>query len=198
MNEESLHELLYQAMETELGGEQIYLKALECAKNEDLRGEWEKYLEETREHQKILQRVFEAAGLDTDTDTPGRRIVRHKGEALIEAMDMALDNGSPEEAELVAAECVVDAETKDHHNWELLIRAAGASSGELASELQKAYDQVGEQEAHHLLHTRGFARELWIQFLGMEAVLPPPEEQKKVATEIGAARAEQQRDEYRS
>lgn len=198
MNEQSLHELLYQAMETELGGEQIYLKALECAKNEDLRGEWEKYLEETREHQKILERVFEAAGLDNDTDTPGRRIVRHKGEALIEAMDMALDDGSPEEAELVAAECVVDAETKDHHNWELLIRAAGAASGELASELQKAYDQVGEQEAHHLLHTRGFARELWIQFLGMEAVLPPPEEQKNVATEIGAARAEQQRDDYKS
>lgn len=198
MNEQSLHELLYQAMETELGGEQIYLKALECAKNEDLRGEWEKYLEETREHQKILERVFEAAGLDNDTDTPGRRIVRHKGEALIEAMDMALDDGSPEEAELVAAECVVDAETKDHHNWELLIRAAGAASGQLASELQKAYDQVGEQEAHHLLHTRGFARELWIQFLGMEAVLPPPEEQKKVATEIGAARAEQQRDDYKS
>ena len=198
MNEQSLHELLYQAMETELGGEQIYLKALECAKNEDLRGEWEKYLEETREHQKILERVFEAAGLDNDTDTPGRRIVRHKGEALIEAMDMALDDGSPEEAELVAAECVIDAETKDHHNWELLIRAAGAASGELASELQKAYDQVGEQEAHHLLHTRGFARELWIQFLGMEAVLPPPEEQKKVATEIGAARAEQQRDDYKS
>lgn len=198
MNEQSLHELLYQAMETELGGEQIYLKALECAKNEDLRGEWENYLEETREHQKILERVFEAAGLDNDTDTPGRRIVRHKGEALIEAMDMALDDGSPEEAELVAAECVVDAETKDHHNWELLIRAAGAASGELASELQKAYDQVGEQEAHHLLHTRGFARELWIQFLGMEAVLPPPEEQKRVATEIGAARAEQQRDDYKS
>lgn len=198
MNEQSLHELLYQAMETELGGEQIYLKALECAKNEDLRGEWENYLEETREHQKILERVFEAAGLDNDTDTPGRRIVRHKGEALIEAMDMALDDGSPEEAELVAAECVVDAETKDHHNWELLIRAAGAASGQLASELQKAYDQVGEQEAHHLLHTRGFARELWIQFLGMEAVLPPPEEQKRVATEIGAARAEQQRDDYKS
>jgi len=198
MKTENLNELLYQAMETEVGGEQIYLKALECAQNEDLKKEWEKYLEETREHQEILGRVFEAAGLDVGTETPGRRIVRHKGEALIEAMDMALESGSPETAELVAAECVVDAETKDHQNWELLIRAAGASTGDLASELQKAYAQVGEQEAHHLLHTRGFARELWIQFLGMKAVLPPPEERKQVATEIGAARAEQQRDEYRS
>ncbi len=198
MNRESVNELLCQAMETELGGEQVYLKALECAQNKDLRSEWEKYLAETREHQEILTRIFAAADLDVDTETPGRRVVRHKGEALVKAMDMALAEAGPDEAELVAAECVVEAETKDHQNWELLIRVAGASSGDLASEIQKAYDQVGEEEAHHLLHTQGFARELWIQFLGMEAVLPPPEEQKQVATEIGAARAEQQRDDYKA
>ncbi|MFZ0013961.1 MAG: hypothetical protein WAL25_07580 [Acidimicrobiia bacterium] len=198
VNRESLNELLYQAMETELGGEQIYLKALDCAENDDLRSEWEKYLAETREHQEILKRIFAAAGLDVETETPGRRIVRHKGRALVEAMEMALADAGPKEAELVAAECVVEAETKDHQNWELLIRVAGVTSGDLASELQKAYDQVGEEEAHHLLHTQGFARELWIQYLGMEAVLPPPEEQKKVATQIGAARAEQQRDDYKS
>ena len=33
---------------------------------------------------------------------------------------MALDGGKPEAAELVAAECVVLAETKDHLNWELI------------------------------------------------------------------------------
>ena len=197
MQMESVQELLYQAMETEVGGEKIYRKALECAQNEDLRKEWEKYLTETVEHQQILKRIFNAIDLDTETETPGRMIVRHKGQALIDAMDMALTDGGPEVAELVAAECVVEAETKDHQNWELLIRVAGAASGDLASELQKAYDQVGEEEAHHLLHTQGFARELWIQYLGMEAVLPPPEEHKKVATKIGAARAEQQRDDYK-
>ena len=35
----------------------------------------------------------------------------------------------------------------------------------------------------------GWARELWIESLGMPAVLPPPEEEKKVKTAIGAARA---------
>lgn len=34
----------------------------------------------------------------------------------------------------------------------------------------------------------GPARELWIESLGMPAVLPPPEEEKKVTTAIGAAR----------
>jgi rubrerythrin len=33
---QQFEELLYQAMETEMGGEQVYLKALECARNEDL------------------------------------------------------------------------------------------------------------------------------------------------------------------
>jgi hypothetical protein len=31
----------------------------------------------------------------------------------------------------------------------------------------------------------------------MEAVLPPPEEEKQVKTAIGAARAEHQRDDYK-
>lgn len=196
LNREHLNELLYQAMETELGGEQVYLKALECAQNEDLRKEWQKYLEETREHQEILSRIFNAANLDPSTDSPGRKVVRHKASALIAAMDMALSDAGPEAAQLVAAESVVEAETKDHQNWELLIRCAGVTSGDLASELQKAYDRVGEQEAHHLFHTQGWARELWIDFLGMEAVMPPPEEEKRVKTQIGAARAEQRRDDY--
>ena len=34
----------------------------------------------------------------------------------------------------------------------------------------------------HLYHTMGWTRELWIESLGMPAVLPPPEEEKKVVT----------------
>lgn len=196
MRREQLDELLYQAMETELGGEQVYLKALECAQNDDLRSEWQKYLEETRTHQKILKEIFDAAGLDPSTESPGRKVVRHKAEALVEAMDIALTEAGAEAAELVAAESVVEAETKDHQNWELLARVAGEVDGDLASALSKAYDEVGEQEAHHLFHTQGWARELWIKSLGMKAAIPPPEEEKKVATKIGAGRAEKARDDY--
>ena len=196
MKREQLEELLYQALETELGGEQVYMKAIECAQNEDLHKEWEKYLAETRTHQDILGRIFTAASLDHGVETPGRKVVRHKAEALIAAMDMALEEAGPEAAELVAAESVVEAETKDHQNWELLARVAGEVDGDLAEALNEAYDEVGEQEAEHLFHTQGWARELWLQSLGMAAALPPPEEEKSVKTQIGAARAEQQRDEY--
>jgi hypothetical protein len=41
----------------------------------------------------------------------------------------------------------------------------------------------------------GWARELWIESLGLPAVLPPPEEEKDVKTAIGAARAKMARKE---
>ena len=198
MNQKQLEELLYQAMETELGGEQVYLKALECAQNPDLEKEWQKYLEETRTHQEILTRIFDAAGLDPDTESPGRKVVRHKAEALVKAMEMALADGGAEAAQLVAAESVVEAETKDHQNWELLAHVASEVSGDLKEALKAAYDEVGEQEAEHLFHTQGWARELWIESLGLPAALPPPEEEKSVKTKIGAGRAEHAREEYTS
>jgi hypothetical protein len=55
--------------------------------------------------------------------------------------------------------------------------------------LKAALEEVEEQEDEHLYHTAGWGRELWIQSLGIPAVLPPPEEQKDVKTAIGAARA---------
>jgi len=38
------NELLYQALETEKGGIQVYETAIQCAVNKELKEEWEKYL----------------------------------------------------------------------------------------------------------------------------------------------------------
>ena len=43
------------------------------------------------------------------------------------------------------------------------------------------------------IHTKGWTRELWIQALGMPAVLPPPEEVREVKTAIEAAQAKKSR-----
>ena len=193
MKNEQLHELLYQALETEVGGVLVYTTALECAVNEDLNEEWQKYLDQTRVHVKIVQDVLTQLGLDTDTETPGRKVVRHTGESLVKAMEMALRAGDPDAAQLVAAECVVLAETKDHLNWHLIGEASEKAAKEVAEILSQAHDQVESEEDEHIYHTKGWTRELWIQSLGMKAVLPPPEEKKDVHTAIGAARAEQAR-----
>ena len=193
MKQEQLRELLYQALETEMGGVLVYRTAVRCAVNEDLRAEWQEYLEQTEQHVQILRDVFEKVGLDAEMQTPGRKVVHHIGASLVKAMEMALEGGDPAAAELVAAECVVSAETKDHLNWELLGEAAKKLKDETGKAIKDAYDQVEEQEDEHLYHTKGWSRELWIDSLGMPAVLPPPEEEKDVKTAIGAARAKQAR-----
>jgi len=189
MKKEQMHELLYEALETERGGINIYRTALKCAKNEELREEWEKYLDETENHERILLEVFEKIGLDPVEETPGRQVVRHIGQSLVKAMEMALEAGKPEQAEVVAAECVVLAETKDHLNWELIGEVAKAAKGEEAKALKAAHDEVEDQEDEHLYHTQGWTRELHLLGLGLPAVIPPPEEEKDVKTMIGAGRA---------
>jgi rubrerythrin len=195
MKQEQLSELLYQALETEKGGIQIYKTAIRCARNDELKEEWQEYLEQTQNHERILLDVCTAFGLDPARQTPGRKVVHHIGESLVKAMEMALQAGPPEAAQLVAAECVVLAETKDHLNWELLGQSVEKLSGAQKKALKEAHEEVEEQEDEHLYHTQGWARELWIQSLGMKAVIPPPEEEKDVKTAIGAARAKQARKE---
>ncbi len=193
MNTEQIHELLYQALETEQGGIQVYRTALKCVRNDDLKAEWEEYLEQTENHERILLDVFSDLNLDPKAETPGRKVVRHIGESLVKAMELALASGPAAAAQIVACECVVEAETKDHQNWELIGEVAKNATGNEAKVLKAAHDQVEDEEDEHLYHSTGWCRELWISSLGMPAVLPPPEEEKEVKTAIGAARAKNAR-----
>ena len=188
-----LRELLLQSLEHERGGVILYQTALECAIDANLRKEWKKYLEQTERHVEVLTTACEALALDPDEMTPGRKIVQHNGKSLVVAMKMALGAGDPAAAELVACECVVLAETKDHFNWELIGECAKALSGDEQAALMKAYEEVEDEEDEHLYHTKGWCRELWLKALGLKAVLPPPEEEKDVKTAVDAARAESSR-----
>jgi rubrerythrin len=191
MNEKQLTELLLQSLEHEKGGVLVYETALKCVINDDLRQEWDKYLDETRNHVRALTNVCTSMNLSTDLPSPGRTIVHKLGGSLVAAMEEALASGPPEAAQLVACECVVLAETKDHLDWELLGKCAAKLGGQKGKALKDAYEEIEDQEDEHLYHSRGWCRELWIDSLGMKAILPPPEERKDVKTAIGAARAEQ-------
>ena len=194
MKKDQLHELLYQALETEAGGVQVYETAVQCAVHPDLKEEWQKYLEQTRTHEQMMRRLLEQRGLDPARETPGRQIVRRKGESLVEVMKLALKKNNPQAAQLVAAECVVTAETKDHQNWELLGQAAEQLGAE-GTAIKDAYEEVEDQEDEHLYHSMGWSRELWMESLGLPAVLPPPEEEQDVKTAADAARAKASRKE---
>src|SRR5215467_1633404 len=88
MRDEQVRELLYQALETELGGVEVYTTALKCVENDDLREEWKEYLEQTKNHVRIVERVITKLGLNPKDETEGRKIVRHIGKALVGAMEL--------------------------------------------------------------------------------------------------------------
>jgi rubrerythrin len=190
--EKTVQDLLCQALETEIGGVAVYRMAVLCAENDDLRQEWQKYLEQTERHVEVVRGMFSDLGLDPEATTPGRSIVRDKGQALVSAMRKALKD-APDTAQVVAAECVVDAETKDHQNWELIGELSKVLEGDAASVLGEAYREVEDEEDEHLYHTRGWCRELWLASLGLPAVMPPPEEERDVKTAGEQAEVEQER-----
>jgi hypothetical protein len=168
---------------------------LNCAINEDLVEEWKKYLGETRQHVEVLVGALKKLGLNPDQETPGRNVVRFSGMALVETMEIALQAGTPEAAQIVAAECVVQAETKDHMNWQLLNAAGNALKGNDQEVVKDAVEQVEDEEDEHVYHSVGWARELHLEALGLPAQLPPVEETKHVKTEVEAARVRKDRKE---
>ncbi len=192
MEMEQVKELLIQSLEVEKGGVKLYEAAVSVAQNDDLKEEWQKYLEQTRTHVTTLERVITALGMDPKEHTSGSSIQSELGAALLQAIETAKE-GDPAAAELVAAEVIVLAETKDHLDWELLGEVAQKLKGEEKKVLLEAYEEIEDQEDEHLYHTKGWCRELWLKSLGLKAMLPPPEERKHVKTAIGAARAEQSR-----
>jgi hypothetical protein len=190
MQTQQMTELLLQAYEHEKGGVLVYETALKCVVNSDLEKEWTKYLDQTRNHVRVLGEVLTALEIDLYLDTPGRQVVRYIGASLVQAMQMALTSAPREAAQLVACECVVDAETKDHLDWELIGKCAQELNGDRKRILQQAYDEVEDEEDEHVYHSKGWCRELWLESLGLAAVLPPPEETQHVTSAIAAAEVE--------
>jgi ferritin-like metal-binding protein YciE len=187
-----LQELLLQSLEHERAGVDVYETAIRCAVSEDLKHQWSQYLEQTHSHVEILQGVLRKLEIDAEQQSPGRGIVRSLGNALVMAMETAKAAGDPAAAQIVACECIVLAETKDHMNWELLTKCAEQLGGKQKQALQEACEIVEEQEDEHLYHSRGYCRELWLDALGLPAILPPPEEMQHVRSAISAAQAQQQ------
>jgi rubrerythrin len=189
MKTSQLKELLLQSLAHERGGVKVYETALQCTQEEELKEQWQEYHQQTEKHVAILEQLCQDLKISSSERTPGVKVVESVGEALVHAMQQALHE-NPDAAQLVACECVVLAETKDHLDWQLITACSKEAKGEVGKLLKAAANEVEEQEDEHLYHSRGWCRELWLKSLGLKAVLPPPEETMHVKSAIGAARAE--------
>jgi ferritin-like metal-binding protein YciE len=90
MKREQLTELLYQGLETELGGTQVYETALRCVQNDELKEEWEIYLGQTKTQVEIVRRLLEAFELRRRGDDSWPRHRPAHWQSLVKAMEMAL------------------------------------------------------------------------------------------------------------
>jgi hypothetical protein len=180
MRPEQLVELVLQSVQHERTGIAVYRAALACAIHADLRAEWIETLEQTREHEQTLIEICKVLGIDPEHSAPGREIVAEVGGSLVRAIERATVEGDREVAQLVACECVVHAGIKAQLDWGLLRRCAEELVGDEGQPLPEVFEEIEQEKRDSLDHAQGWWRELWVDSLGMKAVLPPPEVRKRI------------------
>lgn len=168
---ENLQELLLESLEHKRGGVQVFETALKCIVHEDLREEWQHFLAQTRAHERLLLRICSELGIDPETETPGRVVVRQTALSFVEAMQKILAAGDPNYAELVAYEGVVLTETQSHADWELLARLTDELSGPAASVLRAALAETENRGEEHANYVADWCRGFWLKMRGMKGGL---------------------------
>ena len=170
MNEKQLGELILQSLEHEKGGVAVYEAALECAVNDDLRSEWEKYLDQTRSHVEILQSVCAAFELDATRLPAGESVARTVGGGARrghencegEAVIRRPPRSSPARPFLVGRD---EGSSRLGTAW----KGAEKLKGDRGKLLKAACDQVEDQEEETVFTRKCRCRELWFQSLGLPA-----------------------------
>lgn len=165
MDKAKLAELLLQSLTHEESSVRVYGAALGCASNPDLQREWTDSMLETERHVLILTLVCDTLGIDPARETPGRQIASQLGDALARTLAAASRLADREEAQRVACDCLVLAETRHHANWSLIAQCADAHRGPEARVLRNAVDHVEAEVNGKLSRARGWCRELWLDSL---------------------------------
>ena len=75
-------------------GARRFARAVACAVNSDLKEEWKKYLDQTRTHVSVLEDICKSLNLDAKRETPGRKVVRTVGKALVDGIKFEHSNTS--------------------------------------------------------------------------------------------------------
>ena len=160
MAREQLADFLRQAYAVEQEGAEIYEAALRGLEDEELRDEWDRHLEWTRERAGIVRELLEDLDLDPAVETPARLAVRQLSETFAGAMNSARACGVPGGVQLVAAAYVVFAETKGDECWEGIRSLAGTLRGDEARSVRAAHERVAKRDEQQLDYLAGLRRDL--------------------------------------
>lgn len=174
MDERQVSELVLQSLEQKKCGIPVIEAALKCTVNKELRAELEAHLRKTVCAADFLEDACFSLGMDPDRATAGRALIREISIALIDAMQRASITGASSAAQLVACECLALFENKERLCRILLAQCAQHSGGEKGKVMQEVCVEMGHEETGHFFRFRNWSRELWMEALGLYAILPPP------------------------
>jgi hypothetical protein len=173
LNHFNVEALLLQALETAIGSVRIYESAIAYSAHSSQILEWEQYLKEARCHVRALESLCEALQINVLAMAPARQVVRHISSSLVSAMDMAKPGEGSAVAQIVAGECVLLAETRNHVKWELIAQVGRHGRGHAATMLLEMHGDIRAEKNLHLASSQSWCRQLWEEALGLPAGAEP-------------------------
>jgi rubrerythrin len=175
---------LSEFLAVEMGGQELYEKALTQVFDPEVKTKFKEFLRQTRNHQKILTDMIRKLDGDPRMQSAGAKVADEKAQALLRSM--AAGGLSKEQRQLNAIENIVLAETKDHSDWELLGKVARQTGdARLREVLAPAVKEVEDQEDEHLNWSRNKLGEL-----SMIALARQPESRGSTSRARSRARAQ--------
>ena len=166
VNPEWLKDFLSEMLAVEMGGVKLYEKALNELQHPEHEDKLNQFLHQTERHVELCTEMLEAAGGDSNYQSPGAQAAEQKADGLMGAEVPA------EMADLNNIENLVLAETKDHWNWETLASVVSKiGDPELKRMATKAISEVRKQEKMHLDWN-----EQTLSKLAMESAMRAPSE----------------------
>jgi rubrerythrin len=143
-------DLLSAVLQHERCGVHLYRSVSTRTVSDDLRQQYEHFLEETTDHVRRLEELITASGGDPQYVSPSARATEKAGAGLVETTFMLAGSVDPITAELGMLEAVLLAETKDRGNWELLEKlGAQMVESPLRDQFQATVAEVLAQEEEH-------------------------------------------------
>ena len=188
----AVRELLERALELARAGVRVYEAALGCAVRDPLEEQWQGDLSQIRRHEKALRTAATHLGIDPEAETSLRLLVRQQARAIMDALEQASEKAPQSEAERLAAECVLEWESRTRLAWDLLYELAGEATGEEGEALRTACAEGPDQQDERLHRARAWARSLWLNALGRRTSVPARRQRprrRKAAVQDGAPRA---------
>lgn len=168
----AVRELLERALELARAGVRVYEAALGCAVRDQLEEQWQGDLSQIRRHERALRTAALSLGVDPEAETSLRLLVRRQAGALIGALEEGSEKAPQDEAERLAAECVLEWESRTRVAWDLLYELAAVTGGEEGEALRAACAEAPDQQEERVHRARAWARSLWLAALGRPTPVP--------------------------